>query len=370
VTTEQASVVETSRFAARIAPPSVPTRARVAVIGAGLAGVTAARGLEHHGHQVIVFEKSRGVGGRTATRREAERRWDHGAPAFEVTAPWLKPRIAEWVRLGVIEPWQPTVARAAGGVRVPIRNPFHEHVVATEGMSGLAKHLATGLDIRTSTTIERVSYDRGEHWLQRNDGARLGPFDAVVVTAPPAQSAELLRDVTPIAACIASIPMAPRWVALASYAGSTGPEDVLVFEDDVVAFANRLEGPGGSSWTIRATEAWSRAHLEEASESVAAALVARFVALTGFASPARAVGHRWRFAFAERTPFARALVDERVSVVVAGDWSTGYGVEAALRAGREAAGRLLGALHAAHARPEPTTAHASHAPGPPVVALG
>jgi predicted NAD/FAD-dependent oxidoreductase/deoxyribodipyrimidine photolyase len=371
VTTEQASVVETSRFAARIAPPSVSTRARVAVIGAGLAGVAAARGLEHHGHQVIVFEKSRGVGGRTATRREDQRRWDHGAPAFEVTAPWLKPRIAEWVRLGVVEPWQPTVARASGGVRKPIRNPFHEHVVATEGMSGLAKYLAAGLDIRTSTAIERVTYERGEHWLQRADGPRLGPFDAVVVTAPPAQSAELLRDVTPIAACVAAIAMAPRWVALASYSESTGPEDVLVFDDDMLAFANRLEGPSGSSWTIRATEDYSRLHLEEAADTVAAALVARFVALSGFAAPSRAAGHRWRYAFADRTPIARALVDERVSVVVAGDWSAGYGVEAALRAGREAAGRLLGALHAAHARPEPTTAPiGAPASRPPAIALG
>jgi predicted NAD/FAD-dependent oxidoreductase/deoxyribodipyrimidine photolyase len=352
VTTEQASVVETSRFAARIAPPAIPTRARVAVIGAGLTGVVAARGLEHHGHQVLVFEKSRGVGGRTATRRDERRQWDHGAPAFEVTAPWLRPRIAEWVRLGVVEPWQPTVARAESGTRTPMKSPFHEHVIATGGMSAFAKHLAAGLDIRAATTIDRVVYERGEHWLQRADGPRLGPFDAVIVTAPPAQSAALLREVTPIASCIASIPMAPRWVALAAYAKSTGPEDVLVFDDDALAFATRVEAPGGSCWTLRATEAWSRAHLEDSPEAVAAALGARFAEHSGFGAPTSAVGHRWRYAFAERTPIARALVDERVSVVVAGDWSAGYGVEAALRAGREAAGRLLGVLHAAHALPE------------------
>lgn len=41
---------------------------RVAVIGAGVSGLSAARVLHDHGYQVRVFEKSRGLGGRAATR--------------------------------------------------------------------------------------------------------------------------------------------------------------------------------------------------------------------------------------------------------------------------------------------------------------
>ncbi len=53
---------------------------RVAVIGAGLAGLAAAEALQGDGHDVVVLEKSRGAGGRTATRRADELRFDHGAP--------------------------------------------------------------------------------------------------------------------------------------------------------------------------------------------------------------------------------------------------------------------------------------------------
>lgn len=358
VTTEQSTQIETSRFAARIALPATESKRRVAVVGAGLAGIVAARVLEAHGHQVMVFEKSRGLGGRTATRRADERLWDHGAPAFEVTAPWLRAQIDEWVRLGVVEPWQPTVARAFNGTLARMRSPFVDHMVAVGGMNNLARHLARGLDLHFGTPIESLAFDGTTHALQTPEGPRLGPFDAVIVTAPPAQAAALVRPVSSIAGCVEAIAMSPRLVALAGFRGSTGGDDVIVVDDGCIAFATRRESSSGSSWTIRASDAWSREHLERDSTEVARELSARFVAHTGFAAPSSVVGHRWRYAFAERTPVARCLIDERARLVIAGDWCAGFGVEAALRSGREAAGRLLGVLHASETATDPGLARA------------
>jgi predicted NAD/FAD-dependent oxidoreductase/deoxyribodipyrimidine photolyase len=358
VTTEQSTLIESSRFAARVAPPASGSKRRIAVIGAGLAGIVAARVLEAHGHQVMVFEKSRGLGGRTATRRADDRLWDHGAPAFEVTAPWLRATIDEWVRLGIVEPWQPTVARASGGTLSRVRSPFVDHMVAVGGMNNLARHLARGLDCHFSTAITEIGFEGGSHALHTGDGPRLGPFDAVIVTAPPAQAAALVRRVSSMAGCIDAVAMSPRWVALAGFRGSTGSEDVLVIDDGCIAFATRRETSVGSGWTIRATDAWTRANLERSPEEVARELGARFLEHTAFARPVSVVGHRWRYAFAERTPVARCLIDERVRLVVAGDWCAGFGVEAALRSGREAAGRLLGLLHAEESPVDPSVARA------------
>jgi len=52
---------------------------RIAVVGAGIAGLACARKLIDAGHAVRVFEKSRGVGGRMATRRTPQGTYDHGA---------------------------------------------------------------------------------------------------------------------------------------------------------------------------------------------------------------------------------------------------------------------------------------------------
>lgn len=54
----------------------------VAIIGAGLAGVAAAGDLIAAGKSVLLIDKSRGIGGRMATRRHAGTRIDHGAQFF------------------------------------------------------------------------------------------------------------------------------------------------------------------------------------------------------------------------------------------------------------------------------------------------
>jgi renalase len=51
----------------------------VAVIGAGVAGLICAQQLRHAGYSVVIIEKSRGAGGRLATRRLHDTRADHGA---------------------------------------------------------------------------------------------------------------------------------------------------------------------------------------------------------------------------------------------------------------------------------------------------
>lgn len=46
----------------------------VAVIGAGMAGLICAQQLQRAGYSVVMLEKSRGVGGRMATRRVSDTR--------------------------------------------------------------------------------------------------------------------------------------------------------------------------------------------------------------------------------------------------------------------------------------------------------
>ena len=49
-----------------------------------MAGVVAARELTRNGDDVVVMDKGRSPGGRMATRRDGDARFDHGAQFFTV----------------------------------------------------------------------------------------------------------------------------------------------------------------------------------------------------------------------------------------------------------------------------------------------
>ena len=55
------------------------TKIKIAIIGAGMAGMKAASTLHKIGMDVTVFEKSRGLGGRLASRRTEFGHFNHGA---------------------------------------------------------------------------------------------------------------------------------------------------------------------------------------------------------------------------------------------------------------------------------------------------
>ena len=92
---------------------------RVAVVGAGIAGVGLARHLADAGHTVQLFDKSRGVGGRLATRRlqwvddkgvAREASFDHGAPGFTARSADFARFVDAAHRAGWLAPWAPVMA--------------------------------------------------------------------------------------------------------------------------------------------------------------------------------------------------------------------------------------------------------------------
>ena len=87
-------------------PPVVTS---TAIVGAGIAGMSAARMLVEHGHDVTVFEKSRGAGGRAARRRCDGFEFDHGAQYFTARSQVFRDHVHDWRQQGVVEEWIGTV---------------------------------------------------------------------------------------------------------------------------------------------------------------------------------------------------------------------------------------------------------------------
>ncbi len=255
---------------------------RIAIIGAGLAGIAAARGLEDRGAEVTLFEKSRGLGGRCATKRWLGHAIDHGAQYFTLRDPLFENEV------------QAACAAVLHRIEGPVRDEHGDPLPDSgrwchrEGNSRLARDLSPGLTIRTASPVEEAR-------------TLLDAFDHVVSTAPWPQTARLfgIESAFEYLPCIAVVlAYAGEWIGAtrATYAFST-PGEPLAW----TACENHKPGRVESGHTVIVAhlgEAFSREHLERAPEEYPA--LVRQLVESRWEIPATALvdafGHRWRYA--------------------------------------------------------------------------
>ncbi|MDH3849128.1 MAG: FAD-dependent oxidoreductase [Gammaproteobacteria bacterium] len=181
--------------------------ATIAVIGAGLAGLVVSRELAH-AHDVVVFEKSRGVGGRMATRYADPFEVDHGAQFFAARTNAFRTFLDPLVSAGVIADWPALFAELQRERIVASRQWDNEyaHYLGVPGMNAVGKKLASGLDIRLGAVVRSLQRN-GIRWRLMDDRRKLlGEFDWVIVTAPASQAVDLLAS-SSIAATAANVRM-------------------------------------------------------------------------------------------------------------------------------------------------------------------
>ena len=318
---------------------------RVAVVGAGLAGLAAARELQAGGADVEVFDKGRRPGGRANTRVHGERRYDHGAQYFTVRDPAVRPWLQAWRRMGLVAEWRGRIVHVDDGAVTPAHAAAR--FVAVPGMVNLALHLAHDLQVRAGVRIETIHRSDGLWTLTDARGETLGPYRQVVVAVPAPQAVSLLEAAPTLQGKASEATMEPCWTAMISF---DRPLD-LAFDGAFLrggAFswmARNSSKPGRpeeEAWVIHATPHWTREHWDEDEETVCALVLdtlRRDFGLASIPSPVYARAHRWGYALASE-PADDILYEPELGLGACGDWRVGGRVEGALLSGLEIARRL------------------------------
>lgn len=146
-------------------------------LGAGIAGITAAKKLVAAGRSVCLLEKSRGIGGRFATRRIDGESFDHGAQFFTAREDEFKTEVQQWLVDGIARPW--------------FGDPGHERYCGVGGMNQLTKELAEGLDVRREQKVEWIGFENGVWSVRSSSGTFEG--DRLLLTNPAPQAVDLLQ---------------------------------------------------------------------------------------------------------------------------------------------------------------------------------
>jgi renalase len=309
---------------------------RVVVIGAGLSGLVAARSLRTD-HDVIVLDKGRSVGGRLATRRIGDARFDHGAQFFTVRGPALQAQVDDWMERGVAHVW----CHGFAG-----RDDGHPRFCGSQGMNSLAKDLAADLDCRSNKMAFMVRRTEDGWDVVIDDGAVIAT-DAVVLTCPVPQSWALLaqaeltipeglvRRAYHRTVCLLTVLDRPSSVPEPGGVQFDPDSDSSPF--GFIADNQRKGISPVPAVTFHATQPWSLEHWDDEQDRLRELLLERARPWIGDATVIEAQVKKWRFAGpVEPWPEACWVDDER-QVVLAGDLFAGPKFEGAFESGIAAA---------------------------------
>lgn len=338
-----------------------PAHPSTAIIGAGIAGLACARRLHDADWPVTLFEKSRGSGGRLASRRLGKATVDLGAQFFSVRDDAFHRDVEAWHKAGKVAAWPEQLWKITNGQWRP-HHDGRTRYVGVPRMSSVTRHLADGLSLVTETRVTHLSAEPDGWWLSDQTGLDHGPFDRVVITAPSAQAQALVEphDTALTLAC-RDIVQRPCWAAwarfdtpLPSLPGVPDDWQAAMPDEGPLRFIGRNDHkPGrerqGESLTLLARLSWSQEQLESPAADVAERLLGAFQAALpdGITLPTavEAGAHRWRFA--QPDVFARGEavnLDYRLSpqgLALCGDGWRGPRVEDAWLSGHHLAQALM-----------------------------
>ncbi|TQQ81376.1 NAD(P)/FAD-dependent oxidoreductase [Halonotius roseus] len=174
---------------------STDDEVRLCIVGAGLAAAGMADALSEEGISITVLEKSRGVGGRAATRRRNGCRYDHGANYIKDSDERTRELLESLGTDGLVDIDAPVWPFDSDGTISESERPESHKWTWEAGITQLAKRLfgRTDAEIRKETRVDALREDPAGWTISDTDGATHGPFDAVVLTPPAPQTADLLR---------------------------------------------------------------------------------------------------------------------------------------------------------------------------------
>lgn len=303
------------------------------IVGAGISGLLVARMLHDFGARVTVLEKSRGFGGRLATKRVGDAVFDQGAQYFTVKDPRFAAWVERWEREGLVAPW-------------PGAEPAR--YIGRPSMTAVPKALAEGLDVKREHKATALGCC-GDHWCVDVEEHGCMRAERVILTAPVPQCLAMLeaggfRVPEPLLSRLRAVSYDPCLALLVTVAGRTRlPATGVRRDDGAIRWAadNQTKGvsPNVTAVTLHLSPEFSATHYGRTEAEVLELVRAEAEELIG-ASISGATMHRWKFSHA-RTTFPEPFVWwPEESLGFAGDAFGGPRVEGAVLSAIQLAERV------------------------------
>ena len=309
------------------------------IVGAGVAGLTAARDLVRAGWQVLVLEKSRGFGGRAATRTLHGNRVDHGAQYFTARSDAFLAQVERWLEQDQVHIWQRGFHTFnENGLQAP--HEGHPRYIFPKGMNTIGKLLADTLNVQRETKVLSVA-PSGQGWTLTTDTDETFETHYVILNAPAEQARALCQFDLKLSVknALEKVVMQPCFALIAGFPRELQPEWAglnVALDNSFLAWlaqdSSKREHPEHTVLVMHSSHSFAQTHFAEPLETVETLMRQALKRLDKrFGEPLWTNMQRWRYAQVTQEHRQRFLQHD--SLFFCGDWCGGNKLEAAYLSG-------------------------------------
>lgn len=308
---------------------------KIAIIGSGISGSNLAYNLSQtHKANITVFEKSRGFGGRMATRYNDKYSFDHGTQYFTAKSKEFKNFLESFINKGLVKEWSGKFITLSESEKYD-RIIYDPRYVCTPKMSSLCRHLIEKSDIEVKQNFKATSIikDDDNKWKIISEDEDCAGFDLVISTAPaeqcidifPKRFAELktLKKVK-MQACFTVMLGFPE-IEFKNKFKKIAWNGALIKDSFLgwIAINNSKHGrdKGAYSFVVQSNNVWAEENFDRDSEKIIEEMKNEFFKLLKIDGNTEYESfQKWKYANVEKPAGKDFLFDENLILAACGDW--------------------------------------------------
>ena len=321
----------------------------VAVIGAGITGITLANLLQKK-LNLTVFEKSRGVGGRMATRRAEPYQFNHGAQYFKIENNEFKDFLQPLILNKIIKPLEANQIEILNKEVIKRTKIYNKQYFTAESkMNSVVKYLINNnFSIKLLCKIEKIIKENDKWFLIDSGQVSFGPYDWLIITIPPNQAKEILYSNFKFLDILKKIKMR------SCYSLMLGFDKFEEFDFDTASFLEEdvqwlsirkiiLEHKEYYNLLINSSYNFAEQNINGSKYKISDHLIKQVsdilkCKLNNYEHKAL---HFWKYAMTEKNNNLGSLLDEDFKIIVCGDWCMNGKVEGGFLSAKDAVNKLL-----------------------------
>ena len=321
----------------------------VAVIGAGITGITLANLLQKKVN-ITVFEKSRGVGGRMATRRAEPYQFNHGTQYFKIENKEFKDFLQPLILNKIIKPLEVNQIEILNKEVIKRTKIYNKQYFTAESkMNSVVKYLINNnFSIKLLCKIEKIIKENDKWFVIESGQVSFGPYDWLIITIPPNQAKEILYNNFKFLDIIKKIKMRSCYSLMLGFDKfeEFDFDTALFLDEDIQWFSIRkiiLENKEYYNLLINSSYNFAEQNINGSKDKISDHLIKQVsdilkCKLNNYEHKAL---HFWKYAMSEKNNNLGSLLDEDLKVIVCGDWCMNGKVEGGFLSAKDAAKKLI-----------------------------